>query len=229
MDRRTFITTSSVGVVVAAAGVSTRRMPDSLAVEARSQQQGPQRKKLLLQLGSNANAYDEAEPHSHSAVWREKHRRRIQIADPARMRATPAEFAKLRELPDKHGIEVKVMTSFVPVQSILHGKSPERDHEIEAWQNMIKGAAAAGIPCIKYLMSILGNVRTGRDPGRADTSYTASDMAAVKEQSDRLGPIPGYGVVTRDMYGSALPTSSTVWCPSRTNTRSGSRIARMTP
>ena len=57
------------------------------------------------------------------------------------------------------------MTSYVPVQGILKGKSPDRDREIEAFQNMIKGAAAAGIPCVKYLMSILGNVRTGTDPG----------------------------------------------------------------
>ena len=206
MDRRKFITTSGAGAAAAAAGVLTSR---PLAVgmnllEAQGQPPSTQRTKVLCNLGSNANAYNEADLIRIGRFGVTSIVAGIQIADPARLTATPAEFAKLRELPDKHGIEVKVMTSHVPVRNILLGKSPERDREIEAWQNMIKGAAAAGIPCVKYLMSILGNVRTGTDPGRADTSHRSSDLALVKQESDRLGVIPEYGVVTKDMYWERL-------------------------
>ena len=93
------------------------------------------------------------------------------------------------------------MTSYVPVQGILKGKSPDRDREIEAWQNMIRAQQQPG-SLASYLMSILGNVRTGRDPGRADTSHSSSNLKLVKEQSDRLGVIPGYGIVM-DILGTA--------------------------
>ena len=38
-------------------------------------------------------------------------------------------------------------------------QSPERDRDIEALQTMIRNCAAAGIPCVKYNMSILGVLR----------------------------------------------------------------------
>ena len=204
MDRRKFITASGVGAAAAAAGVVTQGMLGPVAVDAQTQRPAAQRKKLLLQIGSNANAYDEADLIRIQRFGVKSIVSSMQVADPTRMRATPAEFAKVRELPDKHGIKVGVLTSYVGVTNILKGKSPERDRDIEAFQNMIKGAAAAGLPCIKYLMSILGNVRTGRDPGRADTSYTSSDLAMVKQESDRLGLIPEYGRVTADMYWERL-------------------------
>ena len=38
-------------------------------------------------------------------------------------------------------------------------QSPERDRDIEAMQTLIRNCAAAGIPSIKYNMSILGVLR----------------------------------------------------------------------
>jgi mannonate dehydratase len=204
MDRRQFITTSGAGAAAATAGLLGGGSLGSIALDAQTRPASATRKPVLLHIGSNANAYDEADLIRIQRFGVKSIIAPIQIADPQRMKATPEEFARLRALPDKHGIKIGVMTSFVPVTGILQGKSPERDREIEAWQNMIRGAAAAGLPCIKYLMSILGNVRTGRDPGRADTSHSSSNLKLVKEQSDRLGLIPEYGVVTRDMYWERL-------------------------
>jgi mannonate dehydratase len=51
-------------------------------------------------------------------------------------------------------------------------ESPERDRDIEALQTMIRNCAAAGIPSIKYNMSILGVLRSGRTPGRGDAAYS---------------------------------------------------------
>ena len=57
--------------------------------------------------------------------------------------------------------------------AIMLAESPERDRDIEAVQTMIRNCAAAGIPSIKYNMSILGVLRTGRKPGRGDATYSA--------------------------------------------------------
>ena len=40
-------------------------------------------------------------------------------------------------------------------------ESPERDRDIEGLQTLIRNCAAAGIPSIKYNMSLLGVLRTG--------------------------------------------------------------------
>jgi mannonate dehydratase len=76
------------------------------------------------------------------------------------------------------------------------GKSPERDREIEGVQTMIKNCAAAGIPCIKYNMSILGVLRMGRVPGRADTSYNHFKIAGAQPNP----PLTKAGLVSEDAY-----------------------------
>ena len=201
MDRRTFITTSGVGAAAAATGALTNNSLGSQLADAQTRT-AAQRVKVLCNLGSNANAYNEADLVRIARFGVKSIVAGIQIADPDRLKATPAEFAKLRELPDKHGIEIKVMTSYVPVRNILLGK-PERDREIEAFQNMIRGAAAAGLPCVKYLMSILGNLRTGYDKGRADTTYRSADLALAKAESDKLG-LTDAGRVPAELYWERL-------------------------
>ena len=46
------------------------------------------------------------------------------------------------------------------------GKSPERDREIDQICQMIRNAAKAGIPAVKYNLTILGVVRTESTRGR---------------------------------------------------------------
>jgi mannonate dehydratase len=50
--------------------------------------------------------------------------------------------------------------------------SGERDRDIEGFQNMIRNSAAAGIPYIKYNMSILVVLRIARSPGWGDATYS---------------------------------------------------------
>jgi mannonate dehydratase len=62
-------------------------------------------------------------------------------------------------------------SSFIDTEkhpAIMLAQSPERDRDIEAVQTLIRNCAQAGVPCIKYNMSILGVLRTGRLPGRGD-------------------------------------------------------------
>jgi len=50
--------------------------------------------------------------------------------------------------------------------NIMLGKSPERDREIDRICQMIRNAAKAGIPAVKYNLTILGVVRTQATQGR---------------------------------------------------------------
>jgi len=127
-----------------------------------------------------------------------------QIAD-GRLYATVEELKKLTEMADKHGISVDVLNPpFLPSShidrerhpAIMLGQSPDRDRDIEQIQTMIQNCAAAKIPCIKYNMSILGVLRTGRTPGRGDTSYSTYKLKDAHAEP----PLTRAGVVDADRY-----------------------------
>jgi mannonate dehydratase len=98
-----------------------------------------------------------------------------------RLYATVEELKRLRGLAEKYGISVDCVappfltSSHIDSEkhpAIMLAESPERDRDIESLQNMIRNCAAAGIPSIKYNMSILGVLRTGRSSGRGDATYS---------------------------------------------------------
>ncbi len=103
------------------------------------------------------------------------------IADPTRLYATAEEMMRLRERVERHGLTLDVTDSVLlpsslidrePHPSIMLAQSPQRDRDIEAFQNHIRACAAAGVPTLKYNMSILGVVRSGTTPGRGDALYS---------------------------------------------------------
>ena len=58
------------------------------------------------------------------------------------------------------------------------GRWAKPDRDIEAVQTMIRNCASAGIPCVKYNMSILGVLRLAtRTPGRGDSTYSTWRLA----------------------------------------------------
>jgi len=91
------------------------------------------------------------------------------------------DLKRVRDLAASHGISVDCIGATFLTSShidkekhpaIMLAESPERDRDIETVQTLIRNCAAAGIPAIKYNMSILGVLRTGRTPGRGDASYS---------------------------------------------------------
>src|SRR5205807_7085205 len=64
--------------------------------------------------------------------------------------------------------------------AIMLAQSPERDRDIESMQTLIRNCAQVGIPSIKYNMSILGVLRTGRTPGRGDAMYSTWRLKDAK-------------------------------------------------
>ena len=127
-----------------------------------------------------------------------------QIAD-GRQYATVEELKRLTDTADKYGISVDILNPpFLPSShidreqhpAIMLGESPQRDRDIEQIQTMIKNCAAAKIPCIKYNMSILGVLRTGRTSGRGDTTYTSYKLKDAHPDP----PLTRAGIVNADRY-----------------------------
>ncbi len=112
-----------------------------------------------------------------------------QIAD-GRLYATVDELNRMREMTARYGVTVEsialpfLTSSHIDRErhpAIMLAQSPERDRDIEAVQNMIRNCASAGIPCVKYNMSILGVLRlAGRTPGRGDSTYSTWRLADAR-------------------------------------------------
>ena len=87
-------------------------------------------------------------------------------------------LTKLRERVERSGISLDMVPlplSSSPVgrsenPSILLGKSPERDREIDSVCALIERLARAGIPAAKYNMNIIGIPRTAPQPGRGGSA-----------------------------------------------------------
>jgi mannonate dehydratase len=108
-------------------------------------------------------------------------------------------LTRLREHVESFGIKLDIVplplaSSYITKSdnpNIMLGKSPERDREIDGICQMIRNASRAGIPCLKYNMSILGVVRTGRTPGRGGASYSTFvyDKARQDPPLTEAGPV----------------------------------------
>ncbi|MFN7993190.1 MAG: mannonate dehydratase [Bryobacteraceae bacterium] len=89
-------------------------------------------------------------------------------------------LTRLRERVESFGIHLEMAplplsSSYITKSenpNIMLGKSPERDREIDGICQMIRNASRAGIPALKYNMSILGVVRTEPTRGRGGAQYS---------------------------------------------------------
>ena len=75
--------------------------------------------------------------------------------------------------------------SNVEFQNIMLAKDPERNQEIEHVQQIIRNCADAGIPAVKYNMSMLGVLRGRHTRGRGGSRYSNFVWKEVK----RDGPL----------------------------------------
>ena len=112
-------------------------------------------------------------------------------------------LTKLRERVESYGIHLEMVP--LPLSSsyitkaenpnIMLGKGPERDREIDNICQMIRNCAQAGIPSVKYNMSILGVVRTQSTPGRGGARYSTF----VYDQAKQDPPLTEAGPVSEEM------------------------------
>jgi mannonate dehydratase len=108
-----------------------------------------------------------------------------------------ASLVKLRKRVESFGLELAMLPlplssreiSRVEFRHIMLGKSPEREREIEHVCQMIRNCAAAGIPALKYNLSMLGVIRTESTRGRGGARY--STFVWEKLPKDRPATIAG--------------------------------------
>ena len=106
---------------------------------------------------------------------------------------------KFRERIEGFGIRLEMIP--LPLSSayitraenpnIMLGKSPERDREIDHICQMIRNAALAGIPAVKYNMSILGVVSTEPVKCRGNAVCRAFDYSKARQEPPltEAGPV----------------------------------------
>jgi len=107
---------------------------------------------------------------------------------------------RLQERARKIGVEITMIQFPLPssyiaraqMPSIMMGK-PERDRDIDRCCEIIRNAAKAGIPSIKYNMTILGVLSTEPQPVRGGAMGRAWDLSKAKQEPPltEAGPAPG--------------------------------------
>ena len=191
MNRRSFVTTSGA----AAMALGSTLSPKSA--------QGAATPRAMMKLGCQSAPTNETHL-KYFARYGVKHICGYpEIAD-GRLYATVDELKKMRDLAESNGISIECLAPPFLASShidrekhpaIMLAQSPERDRDIESMQTMIKNCATAGIPSIKYNMSILGVLRTGRTKGRGDAMYSTWSLKNAHPET----PLTKAGRVTSDM------------------------------
>jgi len=202
MDRRKFFSVTGAGAAAAAAGSLAGETQPAQAQPAASGKLPPLKVRLGHQFGTLTD---------RSAAWVTRYGvdavcTSPVVADPKRLYPTPEEMRKMLDLAAKWKLKVDMVDSVLLTSShidreknpaIMLAQSPQRDRDIESFQNHIRTCAATGIRTIKYNMSLLGVVRSEQVPGRGDTVY---EKWNAKEALAKNPPLTRAGVVNADAF-----------------------------
>jgi mannonate dehydratase len=194
MNRRRFLSSSGVAALAVGSGATL-----SAKVVA-----PPSRKPVLMKLGCQSAPTNEAHLKYLARYGVKNICGYPEIAD-GRIDATVEELSRMKDLAAKMGIEVDCVgppileSSYIDKEkhpAIMLAKSPERDRDIESIQKMIRNCAQVGLPSIKYNMSILGVLRTGRVPGRGDETLSRWKLSEAQPKT----PLTIAGPVDADRF-----------------------------
>jgi mannonate dehydratase len=197
LNRRRFIASSGVAalglgksVIVPAASAGAVPKPVRMKLGCQSAPTNDEHLKYLARYGvKNICGYPETpDRRGDTPIW-----------------ATVDELRRMKDLAAKNDIEIDCVgpplltSSYIDNEkhpAIMLAQSPERDRDIESIQTLIRNCAQVGLPSIKYNMSILGVLRTGRTPGRGDASYSQWKLAEAKPKT----PLTIAGHVDADLF-----------------------------
>ncbi|HEX3755280.1 MAG TPA: mannonate dehydratase, partial [Rhizomicrobium sp.] len=199
MDRRTFFsTTAGAAGLAAASGIAPAEAAPGIPGGACASAKLPP---LKARLGHQFGALTD-----HSAGWVARYGVDAICSSPAgqapgSLYPTVDDLKQMLDLANKWKLKVELVDSVLLSSSLIDreknpaimlGQSPQRDHDIEAFQNHIKNCAAVGIRCLKYNMSILGVLRLEEVHGRGDTMYNRwnyQEAAAKNPPLTKAGPV----------------------------------------
>jgi mannonate dehydratase len=196
MDRRKFVNMAGIGLASGAIPDLPTAFPGGIAKQPTEQQPTVSRT-VLMKAGTQHGASDEilgllaafGVNHICSSLPSERFDEQWSVSS----------LIKLRERVESFDIKLDMLP--LPLSShyitkaenpnIMLGKSPERDREIDDICKMIANSAKAGIPALKYNMSILGVVRTEPTRGRGGAAYSTFvyDKARQEPALTEAGPI----------------------------------------
>jgi mannonate dehydratase len=174
MDRRQFLAASSAAAL-------TLKAPAASAPKPSAAHAGP----ALFKLGCQSAPTNDAHL-GYFARYGVRHICGYPETSGGRYFPTVEELNRMKDLAAKHKIEIVCVgppileSSFIDREkhpAIMLAQSPERDRDIEQFQNLIRNCAQAGLPSIKYNMSILGVLRSGTQPGRGDEMDAVWNLA----------------------------------------------------
>ncbi|HEX4030137.1 MAG TPA: mannonate dehydratase [Terracidiphilus sp.] len=197
MNRRQFLTTSSAAGLAAASVASSRPAAAASTAQASALP-------VLMKLGDQSAPTNDTHL-AYLARYSVRHVCGYPQIDGDRLYATVDELKRMMDMAAKYGIAIDCLappflaSSYIDTEkhpAIMLAESPERDRDIEQMQTMIKNCAQAGIPAIKYNMSILGVLRIGRVPGRGDALYHQWKLSEAKPKT----PLTRAGVVNADRF-----------------------------
>lgn len=192
MNRRQFVTTSAAAAVTA----TTTSAPAAPPVT------GTQ--PVLMKLGCQSAPTNDTHL-KYLARYGVTHICGYPEIGEGRLYATVEELNRMRDLAEKNKITIECLAPPFLASShidrekhpaIMLAQSPERDRDIESMQMLIRNCAQVGIPSIKYNMSILGVLRTGRTPGRGDATYSTWRLKDAHPEK----PLTRAGVVNADAF-----------------------------
>jgi len=193
MNRREFITSTAAAGVLAAHGSASARVPQPAAP-----------KRSLMKVGDQTAPTNETHL-KYLARYSVQNICGYPEIEGDRIYATVEELNRMVDLAAKCGISIDctappfLESSYIDKEkhpAIMLAQDPERERDIEALQTMIKNCAQAGIPSIKYNMSILGVVRSGRTPGRGDAMYSTWKLSQAHPET----PLTRAGHVDANMF-----------------------------
>ncbi|HEY8997287.1 MAG TPA: mannonate dehydratase [Edaphobacter sp.] len=197
MNRRSFLAASSAAALATGSGLET----SLLAAPAKATHAA---QPALMKLGCQSAPTTDAHL-KYLARYGVKHICGYPETSNGRIASTVEELSRMKDLAEKNGIEILCVgppileSSYIDREkhpAIMLAKSPERDRDIEQLQLLIRNCAQVGLPSIKYNMSILGVLRTGRVPGRGDASYSRWNLAEAKPKT----PLTIAGHVDADAF-----------------------------
>src|ERR1700733_10872535 len=191
MKRRNFL--EAAAAALAASGASAQSQPVP---------QRPQLPKTALKLGTQNDSSDDAlrvlaalgVNHICSTLPSARLDENWSAASLSRLRERVESFGVRLEMVPLPLSSVAIAKSENP--NIMLGKSPERDREIDDICQMIRNAARAGIPALKYNMSILGGVGTDPTGGRGGAHYSTF----VYEKASQAPPLTEAGPVGEEAF-----------------------------
>jgi mannonate dehydratase len=199
MNRRNFLETSAAMAAAAAAAQSPAKAAPAKAAKS---------KPMLMKLGTQ-NDDSEAALKVFSALGVLNICSRVPSAKFDAAWSVEG-LKKLRERVESHGIVLDAVplplsSSYITKSenpNIMLGKSPERDREIDNICQMIRNAAQAGIPILKYNMTILGVVRSEATKGRGASMYSTFRYAEAKQDPPltEAGPVSAEQMWERITY-----------------------------